>query len=196
MERMCLIKMKATIVLIANNEAENLGRRLMLSAHRAGNLGFEMARLPQHVSLKQPFSIPNLEVFEEFFDMFAKEVRPVTIKFTNISVFPSNVLGYDSGCIFLNAETSRDLQYLQEMLFTQLDEHIGKCPADHDEDYVFHMTVALGGAPYNNYEIARSELQKADYKKNLIFDKLGLLYYDDDDIKPGTYFCYKVVTLA
>lgn len=47
--------MKATLVLIADNKAENFGRRLMLDAHRAGDLGFEMARLPQHVSLKQPF---------------------------------------------------------------------------------------------------------------------------------------------
>ena len=47
--------MKATIVLIADCNAENFGRKMMLKAHRAGSLGFEMARLPQHVSLKQPF---------------------------------------------------------------------------------------------------------------------------------------------
>ena len=47
--------MKATIVLIADNDAENYGRKLMLEANRYGKMGFEMARLPQHVSLKQPF---------------------------------------------------------------------------------------------------------------------------------------------
>ena len=57
--------MKATIVLIADNEAENYGRKLMLKAHRAGGMGFEMARLPQHVSLKQPFAIESLEEAEE-----------------------------------------------------------------------------------------------------------------------------------
>ena len=51
--------MKATIVLIADNDAENYGRKLMLEAHRYGKIGFEMARLPQHVSLKQPFVIPS-----------------------------------------------------------------------------------------------------------------------------------------
>ena len=187
--------MKATIVLIANNEAENFGRKLMLSAHRAGKLGFEMARLPQHVSLKQPFSIPSLEVFEVFFDEFVKKVRPVTIKFNDISVFPSNVFGYESGCIFLNAEASRELQILQKLFLKQLDTQFGKCQADHDDDYSFHMTVAIGGAPYVNYEIAEKELLKIDYKNEFIFDKLGLLYYDDDTIKPGTYFCYKVVNL-
>ena len=32
--------MKATIVLIADNDAENYGRRLMLEAHRYGKMGF------------------------------------------------------------------------------------------------------------------------------------------------------------
>ena len=38
-------KMKATIVLIADNAAENYGRKMMLEAHRYGKMGFEMARL-------------------------------------------------------------------------------------------------------------------------------------------------------
>jgi len=64
--------MKATVVLIADNEAENFGRKMMLEAHKHGKIGFEMARLPQHVSLKQPFAISKLEDMEEFFDRFAK----------------------------------------------------------------------------------------------------------------------------
>ena len=51
--------MKATFVLLADVEAENFGRKCMLEAHRAGAFGFEMARLPHHISLKQPFKIPN-----------------------------------------------------------------------------------------------------------------------------------------
>lgn len=31
--------MKATIVLIADNEAENFGRKMMLKAHRHGKMG-------------------------------------------------------------------------------------------------------------------------------------------------------------
>lgn len=41
--------MKSTIVLIADNDAGNYGKKLMLEAHRHGNMGFEMARLPQHI---------------------------------------------------------------------------------------------------------------------------------------------------
>ena len=73
--------MKATIVLLADTEAENFGRKLMLEAHRIGSIGFEMARLPQHVSLKQPFSIPDLEKMENFFDEFARDMQPFQIEF-------------------------------------------------------------------------------------------------------------------
>ena len=68
--------MKATIVLIADNNAENFGRKMMLEAHKHGRMGFEMARLPQHVSLKQPFTIPSLEEMVEFFDEYAKSLSP------------------------------------------------------------------------------------------------------------------------
>lgn len=36
--------MKATIVLIADDEAENYGRKLMLEAHRIGQMGFEIKK--------------------------------------------------------------------------------------------------------------------------------------------------------
>lgn len=62
--------MKATIVLLADIEAENVGRKYMLEANRVGNLVFEMARLPHHISLKQPFIISNLIDVEMIFDKF------------------------------------------------------------------------------------------------------------------------------
>lgn len=89
--------MKATIVLIADNDAENYGRKLMPETNRHGKMGFEMARLPQHVSLKQPFAIPGLENMEVFFDEFAKELCPFDIEFVDTDLSPSNVLdGADS----------------------------------------------------------------------------------------------------
>lgn len=102
--------MKATIVLIADNNAENFGRKLMLKAHRYGQMGFEMARLPQHVSLKQPFVISDLEEMEEFFDCFAQDLCPFDIEFLDIDVFPSNVLGgVASGCMSLRVKETPQL---------------------------------------------------------------------------------------
>ena len=109
--------MKATIVLIANNEAENFGRRLMLEAHKYGGMGFEMARLPQHVSLKQTFFIQNLEKMEEFFDSFAKELKPFEIEFVDMDLFPNNVLGgVPSGVMSLRVKDTPQLLEAQRKL--------------------------------------------------------------------------------
>lgn len=102
--------MKATIVLIADNEVENFGRKLMYEANKIGKVGFEMARLPQHVSLKQPFVIPNLEQMEKFFDIFVKKLTPIEIEFTDMDLFPSNDLGgIESGCMSLRVNDSEPL---------------------------------------------------------------------------------------
>lgn len=102
--------MKATIFLVAENDAENYGRKLMLEANRHGKMGFEMARLPQHVSLNQPFAIPSLENMEVFFDRFAKELCPFDIEFVDMDIFPSNVLGgVESGCMSLRVKTTPQL---------------------------------------------------------------------------------------
>ena len=84
---------------------------------------------------------------------------------------------------------------MQKDLFEILEEKLGPCPAEHDSDYVFHMTIAIGGADYESYEKAYTILKEQDFQKEFHFDRLGLLYYDDDNIKPGTYFCYKMAKL-
>lgn len=188
--------MKATVVLIADNDAENFGRKLMLEAHRYGKMGFEMARLPQHVSLKQPFAISDLRNMEVFFDEFAKELGPFDIQFVDLDIFPSNVLGgVESGCMSLRVKETPQLVNAQKRLNEELYKMFGPCPAEHDNDYIFHMMFAIGGADYESYQKAYDVLIKSDYKQTFRFGKLGLLYYDDDNITPGTYFCYKVLSL-
>ena len=191
--------MKAAIVLIASNEGENFGRKMMLKAHRAGGMGFEMARLPQHVSLKQTFSIPSLEKVEAFFDEFVKKIKPIRIEFEQIDIFPNNSLGgIPSGVMSLRVIETPELKNAQLFLFDELNKEFGPCPAEHDDDYIFHMTVAIGGAPFENYQKAweclasDEEIIKELKEQSYVFDKLGLFYYDDDNIVPGTYFSYKV----
>lgn len=141
--------MKATIVLIADNEVENFGRKLMYEANKIGKVGFEMARLPQHVSLKQPFVIPNLEQMEKFYDIFVKKLTPIEIEFTDMDLFPSNVLGgIESGCMSLRVNDSEPLIAAQKTLNEDLFNTFGPCPAEHDHDYIFHSTFAIGGADF------------------------------------------------
>lgn len=187
--------MKATFVLLADIEAENFGRKCMLQAHQTGNLGFEMARLPHHISLKQPFKIPDLDTVETLFDQYAKEINAISVPLLELDCFPSNVFGYESGGMSIRAEGTPQLKAIQQNLFELLETTLGPRPAEHDTDYVFHMTIAIGGASYENYEKAYQVLKQQAYRKEFLFDRLGLLYYDDDNIKSGTYFCYKIARL-
>lgn len=189
--------MKATIVLIADNEAENYGRKMMLKAHLLGQTGFEMARLPQHISLKQPFTIPSLEEMETFFDEFAKKLHPITVTFEQLDIHPSNVIGgIPSGCMSIRVNKSAELEHMQQMLFKKLENRFGPCPADYDNDYIFHMTIAIGKAPFEHYQKAYEQMEKEYEKQSYRFSRLGLFYYDDDNILPGTYFCYKILPLS
>ena len=45
-------------------------------------------------------------------------------------------------------------------------------------------------------------MKKIDWKvieelkqQSYVYNKIGLFYYDDDNIVPGTYFCYKVLDI-
>lgn len=188
--------MRATIVLVGDTNTQNYGAKMMLKANRLGDTGFEMARLPFHVSLKQTFIIDSLEEFEKFFDEFAATVRPMTLSFEEPVLFQNNAIGgIPSGCIVLRAEKTPELESLQNRLFSELTERFGPCPADFDDDYIFHMTVAIGKAPYENYLRAFETISAEPIEKTLRFDKLAFFYYDDDTIAPGTYFCYKTCDL-
>lgn len=188
--------MKATIAYLADTKTENYGKGLMLAAHKIGGMGFEAARLPMHVSLKQPFSIPDLNKIESFFDDYAKKLSPISLRLDSLDLFESKVFGYESGCLVMKIKPNDRLKNQQKELFKALEEGFGHCPAEHDEDYCFHMTVAIGGSPFGSYKMAYEKIKVLDYAGEALFDKLGLFYYDDDKIRPGSYFCYKSVKLS
>ncbi|MBQ8965072.1 2'-5' RNA ligase family protein [Ruminococcus sp.] len=188
--------MKATIVLTGDAEMQNYGAKAMLAAHRCAGTGFEMARLPFHVSLKQPFAIRSLESAEEFFDSFALTVRPMELLFDDVLLFRNSVIGgVDSGCIMLRAAADERLPALQKRLFSQLEKAFGECPAEHDDDYIFHTTLAIGIAPYEKFEKAHRLLREGFTPVKFRFDRLSLFCYDDDAVSAGTYFCYKNIDL-
>jgi hypothetical protein len=101
----------------------------------------------------------------------------------------------------LRVKETPELKSAQKMLFEELHKAFGACPADHDDDYIFHMTVAIGGAPFENYQKAWECLNSDEEvieelkQQSYVYNKIGLFYYDDDNIVPGTYFCYKVLDI-
>ena len=189
--------MRATIVLVGDTDTQNYGAKTMLAAHKLGDMGFEATRLPFHMSLKQTFRIQNRDAFEKFFDEFAATAEPIFVSFEELWVMPNDSLGgKKSGCLALRARRTLELETLQKRLFHALTERFGPCPAEHDDDYIFHMTLAIGNAPYENYLRAYEGLKDYAVPSELRFDKLAFFYYDDDAIRQGTYFCYKCHDLA
>jgi 2'-5' RNA ligase len=181
--------MRATFVLLANNDLENYAKKLVIKAQNIGKLGFEACRLPFHVSLKQTFAIPDVESIEEYFDSFVKTIKPITVHFTELDLYKANIMGNDSGVISIRAERTRQLDDLQKRFFAELNNKFGECKAEHDDDYVFHMTICYGHAPVIQYEKVFNELKSDNYNFESVFSQLGLLYYEE--VKPGAYFCYK-----
>ena len=104
--------MKATIVLIANNQTANMASKLLLEANRIGELGLEMARLPFHVSLKQPFIINNLNEVEEFFDKYSKILKSVNVHFEELVAWENSVFGYDSGVRHMKENNRPKMRYI------------------------------------------------------------------------------------
>jgi len=181
--------MRATFVLLANNDLDNFAKKLVLKAQNIGKLGFEACRLPFHVSLKQTFEIPSVESIEEYFDSFVKTLKPVTVRFTELDLYKAKIMGIDSGVISIKAEREPQLDELQKRFFAELNSKFGECKAEHDDDYVFHMTICYGLAPQAQYDKVFNELKGNDYNFESVFSELGLLYYEE--VKPGAYFCYK-----
>ncbi len=189
--------MKATFVLLANYEADNLAKKILLEAHKIGRVGFESARIPSHISLKQPFKINSLEEIERYFDEFSSNLKAMSIELTTLDYLSINSFAYESGLIWFNINETKELRHIHNNLNKELEERFGSTKANFDGvNYRFHMTIALAGKPFDVYKDTFEKLEKKEYNKTYVFDEIALLYYDDDVIKPGTYISYKRIKLG
>jgi 2'-5' RNA ligase len=184
--------MKATIAYLTEETLANLGSSLLFQANETANVGYETARLPFHVSLKQPFKVESLETIESFFDRFASEIRPVKIKLDELTVYRNGLGGIDMGCLSIRI-VNDELKQVQNKLFAKLKNEIGDCPAPFDDNYMFHMTIAIGKADFRKYQIAYEYLKTKIPQTEFVLDRLALFLYTDDNLLPGTYFCYKII---
>jgi hypothetical protein len=73
--------MKATFALLLDHQVHNIVRKLAVEVHQTYRVGLAGSQLPPHVSLKQPFSIPDLAAIEAYFDQLAQSIEPVVLTF-------------------------------------------------------------------------------------------------------------------
>jgi len=70
-----------------------------------------------------------------------------------LTVAPNDSIGrIQSGCMSIRAKTTPEMEAIQKQLSQKLEERFGPCPAAFDNDYMFHMTIAIGGGSFENYQ--------------------------------------------
>jgi len=191
--------MKAAFALLFDHRVHNTVKKLAVEMHQKYRIGFAGSQLPPHVSLKQPFLISDLPAIEAFFDHFAASIDPVDI------TFPSVGGPGDAPVLWLEVEENEILRNLHLRLNRELAEWFpnANTQAPYDgADYMFHLTVALGPpAPFDDelvslYRSIASALGKREFVLRTTSRYLGLFYYDEDKIVPGSFITYKILPLG
>jgi 2'-5' RNA ligase len=90
---------KAAIVLLVDPTVHNFMRRLSLRLYNEFGLGFRAARLPPHITLKQPFHTSRLPPLERYFDGLAAELEPIPITLERLEFKTGEVMGEEVGLL-------------------------------------------------------------------------------------------------
>src|SRR3989442_7326953 len=175
--------MKATFALLFDHEVHNLVRKLAVEVHQNYRVGLAGSQLPPHVSLKQPFSIPDLHAVEAYFDQLAGSIEPVVLTFPRVGG-PG-----DAPVLWLDVEETETLRHLHSRINQELAERFPHTQAPFDGSaYHFHLTIALGGPSESAlaYQLMATELARRQIALRATARQLGLFYYYDDQISPGS----------
>jgi len=187
--------MKAAFALLADHQTHNLVRKLSWNIHSKYRTGIDICRLPPHVSLKQPFSISDLDGLEEYMTELAAGISPFELHLTRLELIPTNMDG-PTGILWMNVHETETLRRLHERINMELTARFGDVSAPFDGlEYHFHMTVAMGGQPLELYRRAYDEFN--GYLKDLryVAREIGLFVYDDMNEKNMAYINYKILPL-
>lgn len=189
--------MRATFALLADSEIHNLVRKLAWDAHAHYRTGAMVARLPPHVSLKQPFHVEDLAGLEAYMDGFARSIAPLRVHLTEIQLHPLVFEGTAYGLLWIDVQETPDLRRLHDRLNQELSQRFANTQADHDgAAYHFHMTVAMGGQPIEVYRTLYSALPDHRINRQFTARELAMFVYDDYTGPPGEFMTYKILPLA
>lgn len=189
--------MRATFALLGNREVYNLVRKLAWDIHLSYRTGTRHCCLPPHISLKQPFKIPDLAALEMYMDELAGSIDPFDVLLTEIQVVPMVYGDMEYGILWLDVQESPELRDLHNRVNLELSQRFGNTQAAFDgQSYHFHMTVMIGGQPFDVYRQYYSEIP--DPKVNLRFTvkELAMFVYDEPGGPDGEYLSYKILPVG
>jgi 2'-5' RNA ligase len=191
------VTMRATFALLANSEIHNFIRRLSWEIHQKYRTGTRHASLPVHISLKQPFSVPDLPALEEYMDELAGSIQPFDVTLTELQAVPMLFDGTEYGILWADIEETETLRNLHHRLNQELARRFGETPANYDGDvYHFHMSVMMCG---HLMEICRKYQGEIEYSKiNLRYTarELAMFVYDEPMGPHGDQLCYRILPIG
>ncbi len=186
--------MKAAIALLSDHHVQNVARRMVYEIQRHERIKFLGSLLPAHVSLKQPFSFEDMNLLEDWFESFSRDIAPFRIDLERVYYEE-----WDRYAIVgLEVLETPTLRSLHNRINQELQEVVLDPSAPHDgSDYRFHLTVELGEVggtnPFKQFYDALPAKQVAlSFRAELV----ALFFYADGPIETGSFICYKVLPLA
>jgi 2'-5' RNA ligase len=189
--------MKATFALIANNEVHNLVRKLSWDIHQKYRTGIDVTRLPPHISLKQPFDILKLTFLEEYMINLARSITPFEVKLTELQLINMTIEGLDTGILWLNVQETKILRQLHDRVNEELTVRFGDVHAAFDgSDYHFHMTVAMGGQPFETYQKIYDGFQTHLKDIRYTVQELVMFVYDEMFTMNAGYMTYMILPIG
>lgn len=189
--------MKAAFALLVDADVQNVVRAVVWEIHRKYRTDIDVARLPQHVSLKQPFEITALGPVEQYMSELAASVAPLELHLTHLEIVPARVENVDSAILWMDVEQTAALQSLQARLNDELASRFVNTAADYDgATYHFHLTLMIGGQPLSIYQKIHPEYSHrlADLRADA--RQLAMFIYDERDSLNAAYMLYKILPLA
>ena len=185
--------MKAAFALLADYPTHNAVRKLAWQMYQKHGISLETSRLPPHVSLKQPFDIPDVSALEGYLAELASSMSPIDITLTNLELVEVNE---HVGILWLRVEQTPSLRQLHNHLNEELALRFGNTQADFDgPEYQFHMTIAIGGSSLAIYRRAYEEFKNIWRETAFRTDALALFAYDSINSQPD-YISYKVLPIS
>jgi len=189
--------MHATFAFLANTEAHNLVRKLAWEAHQKIRTGTIISRLPPHISLKQPFSIGDVGSTEVYMSELARSIAPFEVHLTKLQLRSIPFQGTEYGLLLIEVEETEYLRQLHNRINHELEQRFENTEASFDgPEYYFHMTVAMGGQPFEVYQKFYNEITERSVNLRYIVKNLAMFVYDGPIGPRREYLTYKILPLG
>ncbi len=155
--------------IMLNEEIFNYSRSLELKLFNEFGKKNGLLQEP-HITIKAPFNVDSLELFEKYFDELTQNITSFEIQFDGINAFASNV-------IYLNVAKNNKLSELHNKVINDMKHHFDVEKNQFEgESRIFHTTISF----VDNKEDFKEQLKSLKNEKpnfKFTFDTLGMFLH-------------------